>query len=762
MALYTHKISDQIFQFNEDNRVDSYLIIGAERALVVDTLQDQTGLYDAVRAQTSLPLDVVITHGHDDHAGASTREFAQAGCKIHMNMVDFEPLHRMSGRHLQREWFSHLEEGQTFDLGGIQLEVLYCAGHTAGSLVLLDAGHQWLFSGDTVGSGTIWMQIPGTLALNRYADNLQLLYDRVKGLNRLLVYPGHRHQSPTQLTGQYIKDTLTITKRLAAGVWEGEDAEMDFHGQRIRYKTFGYGQMQCYCYDPQNLYFARPDPALEALKDQFTAQILKNNGRYLEYLLFTPHIEEGTRVPLVLYLHGAGERGNELRQTLANPGGISFADSQWQQKHPCFVMAPQCPEDSWWTAPENLEMLAYAVETLPKELPIDADRVYITGLSMGGMGSWAMISRYPRLFAAAMPICGAGDPFAVKAAKEVPVWAFHALNDPVVPITGKADFPFQPGCYGTRTMVTALRSTGNPHVRLTEYSKAYMESLGLGGHASWVPAYADGEAKEWLFSFTREGRYEVQAVMPGLWHIDDYKGDSMYLVEGRDKALLIDTGLGEGDLLGTIHSLTSLPVELAVTHAHGDHMYHADKFERFYMSPKDRPLLDIPVLKALAGNKEIDFNCMTPVEDGDLIDLGGGCEIEVFELAGHTPGSVCFVDKSRRVCFCGDVLGVWMQVPGCTDLSVYRENLIRFKERMTQKGYQDFIFLGGHRSQEGAPGSDYRPNSMERVEQMIELCGLILHDEVDYQLFPGRSFDEPALMASKGPVSIVFTMSNRK
>ena len=125
------KIAENLYEFTESADfagnghpvpyVDSYLYIGSERAALIDTLQNAKGLYAAVREITSLPVDVLITHGHGDHVGASTAEFAEAGCKIYMNMADYKFLNPDS---VKKEWFTDIRGGELFDLGGITLEAI--------------------------------------------------------------------------------------------------------------------------------------------------------------------------------------------------------------------------------------------------------------------------------------------------------------------------------------------------------------------------------------------------------------------------------------------------------------------------------------------------------------------------------------------------------------------------------------------------------------------------------------------------------------
>lgn len=762
------QISPDIWQFNEANGmgpyVDAYLICGKERALVVDCLQTLPDLYDRVRELTSLPLEVAITHGHLDHAGVSLKKFAEQGCSVFMDLRDLAVLQdRLSGNDSDPAWFTDLPEGKVFDLGGYRLETVSVPGHSPGSLLFWDRENGLIFSGDTIGSGHFWMQIPTALPLVRFLPGLERLYEKTRNTGEIKIYPGHRNQSPVQLTGQYIKDVLDITRGLISGLLQGEPAVLDFHDMHMEYRHLGQGMMVDYCYNEHAIRGYDPASPEERRKDRFEEKEMKSGGVCLRYELFRPEVGAGEKVPLVVYLHGAGERGEETRLVLANSGATTFASEELQREHPCFVLAPQCPEGQSWNVENYLRLIADTVTVLTRTQPVDACRVYITGLSMGGMGTWAAITRYPFLYAAAMPICGGGDPFAVRAAKNVPVWAFHAEDDDVVPVTGRFPGLREENLVGTRQMVSSLRNAGNRQVRYTEYPTGFMTGKHLFPHGSWIPAYEDRDALEWLFSQTRVDKYDVEWVVPGVWHIEDYNHDSLYVVEGRDKALVIDTGLGGGDLMGLLHSLTHLPLELAVTHAHGDHMLHSDKFGKFYMSRKDAGVMEAGRKRLMPGNKSTEADILD-IRDGDRIDLGGGVEIEVLEAGGHTPGSVVFVDRTHGFCFTGDALGVWMQVPGALCLSEYRENLMRLEEKLSRPGYAELGYLGGHRRQEGGCypfGADYKPNSLERVRDMIALCGRVLNSEGGEKPCP-FGFEEPAFQAEYKAASMVFCRSVMK
>ncbi len=193
--------------------------------------------------------------------------------------------------------------------------------------------------------------------------------------------------------------------------------------------------------------------------------------------------------PLVIFLHGAGERGNDNEKQLIH-GVTLFAQYKMQEKFPCFVIAPQCPEGKRWVEvdwkldkhqqPDNssisLQLTMELIDSITQQYPIDTARIYITGLSMGGFGTWDAISRYPNKFAAAAPVCGGGDEQTAHKIK-IPVWAFHGTKDKAVKVER------------SRNMITAMQQNGvSP--KYTEYPKL--------GHFVWGKAYSE-ELIQWLF-----------------------------------------------------------------------------------------------------------------------------------------------------------------------------------------------------------------------------------------------------------------------
>jgi predicted peptidase len=195
-------------------------------------------------------------------------------------------------------------------------------------------------------------------------------------------------------------------------------------------------------------------------------------------------------------LHGSGERGDDNEKQLRH-GVPEFASPENRKKYPCFLAAPQCPAGAKWVdvdwsaeaqpQPEKIaEPLRLALEltkSLREEFSVDPGRVYVTGLSMGGYGTWDAITRRPEDFAAAVPICGGGDPSRVERIARVPIWVFHGARDPVVKPSRSRD------------MVVALMTAGGAP-GYTQYPDV--------AHESWVPAYREPKLFEWLFAQKRK------------------------------------------------------------------------------------------------------------------------------------------------------------------------------------------------------------------------------------------------------------------
>ncbi len=198
----------------------------------------------------------------------------------------------------------------------------------------------------------------------------------------------------------------------------------------------------------------------------------------LPYLLFVPRqavAAERTTPPYLLFLHGAGERGHDL--ALVRQHGPPRLIGEGMEL-PFVVVAPQCPPDQRWSTQALLALL----DETTHEQRVDPDRVFVTGISMGGFATWALAIAAPERFAAIVPICGGGDPRAVCRIGRLPVWAFHGARDDVVPLARSQE------------MVEALRGCGGD-VRFTVYPEA--------GHDSWTPTYANPELFDWLLAQRR-------------------------------------------------------------------------------------------------------------------------------------------------------------------------------------------------------------------------------------------------------------------
>jgi predicted peptidase len=184
------------------------------------------------------------------------------------------------------------------------------------------------------------------------------------------------------------------------------------------------------------------------------------------------------RWPVILFLHGSGERGDDL--TAVKKHGLpKFLDLQ--PDFPFIVVAPQCPEDEWWDS----ATLAALLDRVERRYRVDSRRIYVTGLSMGGYGTWALALHQPRRFAAIAPVCGGGNRLLAKRIAHLPAWVFHGADDDIVPATQ------------SEQMVKALRAAGgNP--KLTLYPGT--------GHDSWTETYANLELYEWLLRHTRKAK----------------------------------------------------------------------------------------------------------------------------------------------------------------------------------------------------------------------------------------------------------------
>jgi enterochelin esterase-like enzyme len=260
--------------------------------------------------------------------------------------------------------------------------------------------------------------------------------------------------------------------------------------------------------------------------DQIFSKFIKRYHTYqsitLPYYLFVPaNYDPRTKYPLVLCLHGAGEKGDNPSAVKNNSMAIVWARDTNQTKWPCFILVPQCPIAGSWvylpgpgsyssdvipTSPD-LSAVNDIVDSLLVEYSIDPDRLYVTGLSMGGFATWDLIVRFPNKFAAAIPMSGAGDTSKAALIKHVPIWDFHGAMDNVVPVSG------------SREMISALERAGVPAVytqcdngdctglpdsvvadRIKSGRTLFYTEYQYGYHSIWDQAYNTAFLLPWTFS----------------------------------------------------------------------------------------------------------------------------------------------------------------------------------------------------------------------------------------------------------------------
>jgi predicted peptidase len=205
----------------------------------------------------------------------------------------------------------------------------------------------------------------------------------------------------------------------------------------------------------------------------------------LDYLVYLPDAAGKThqRWPAIIFLHGSGERGTNVWDvTMHGPPKIVKSEKDF----PFIVLSPQCPPGQQWQVDDVVSF----VKNMERRYPIDRNRIYLTGLSMGGSGTWNILLAHPGIFAAAVPICGRADtnglpfiaPEKMEKIKHLPIWIFHGEKDPTVPVSA------------SKEMAAALEKLG-ANVKLTIYPEAK--------HDSWTQTYANPALYDWLLSQNR-------------------------------------------------------------------------------------------------------------------------------------------------------------------------------------------------------------------------------------------------------------------
>ena len=231
---------------------------------------------------------------------------------------------------------------------------------------------------------------------------------------------------------------------------------------------------------PRLLAQTQPVPATagEQTEQSFTTK----DGTEVYYLLYRPKnfsAAEGGKFPLIFFLHGRGESNGPL--SLVAKWGPPMMAARGDDL-PVVIVSPQCPTDDSWTSEKQQIRLTELLDHVIKSNRIDEQKIFLTGLSMGGYGSWALAASHPKIFAAVVPICGGGDPADAAKLKDVPVWVFHGDQDAAIKIEESVK------------MVDAIKAAGGTSVRFT--------SLEHVGHNCWSAAYETPDLYEWMLSQT--------------------------------------------------------------------------------------------------------------------------------------------------------------------------------------------------------------------------------------------------------------------
>jgi len=222
-------------------------------------------------------------------------------------------------------------------------------------------------------------------------------------------------------------------------------------------------------------------------------------GVKMPYRLFVPDQKARTLpLPAIVYLHGGAGNGTDNLTQISggNANGTHvWTTPQMQSRHPAFVIAAQLPPGTRWDDQGSDRLAPHAqvvielLDSVAKEFSIDRDRVYLTGQSLGGIGTWDVIAKRPDLFAAAIPLCGVGDPARASSVRDMAIWVFHGAKDDAVPVSG------------SREMVAALRKLGSA-VKYTEYPDVE--------HNVWLRAYLEPQLADWLFAQKRTPKPKPQ------------------------------------------------------------------------------------------------------------------------------------------------------------------------------------------------------------------------------------------------------------
>lgn len=248
--------------------------------------------------------------------------------------------------------------------------------------------------------------------------------------------------------------------------------------------------------------------SVDEIFNKFIKRYHTYQGTTLPYYIFVPAVyDPHIQYPLVLCLHGIGENGDNPSAVKKNSMATVWARDSNQTRWSCFILVPQCPSNGWWTNSNIMLAVNNILDSLMVEFSVDTNRLYVTGLSMGGYGTWDAIVRFPNKFAAAVPMSGGGDPSKAALIKYTPIWNFHGALDATVPVTE------------SRKMITALENAGSTVIytdchngdctglpdsviagTIKNGAKQLYTEYKYGNHLIWDQAYNSVFLLPWVFS----------------------------------------------------------------------------------------------------------------------------------------------------------------------------------------------------------------------------------------------------------------------
>lgn len=245
---------------------------------------------------------------------------------------------------------------------------------------------------------------------------------------------------------------------------------------------------------------------------------------------------------------------------------------------------------------------------------------------------------------------------------------------------------------------------------------------------------------EWLFNLKKTNQITYKYLKNGLWKFQSGLIDSFYLLETKEKAFVIDTGMTTTPIIPVIRQITQLPLELIITHGHIDHIALANEFSKIYFPKKDIDLF-YKTNETLPKNLKIDSSKFEFIDDGDEIQIDENHNLEIIKSYGHTSGSISIVDHKNKFIFSGDSFGsgtvVLLNFDYSLTINQYKETLLNFLKHF--KNDRNYLFFGGHEIQETDweyLNQNYHPIKFSVLDDMITLCNKVLNNEIDYIPFP--------------------------